>query len=120
MGDDEFLALCRAGDPVSVESAIAEGANVNAKTMRGYTALILAVMNGHEHTAEILIQHGANVDAETVAHDTVFIRAMFRGHTETAEILLRHGADINAHGYNGMTALMSVRSEATPKRQNSS
>jgi len=48
------------GDAKAVSAAIADGADVNERNNGGQTALILAVIFGHTHLAELLVKAGAN------------------------------------------------------------
>jgi ankyrin repeat protein len=42
------------------------GADVNAKTRDGLTALHLSAQNGHLEIVKLLLEHGADVNSETV------------------------------------------------------
>jgi len=48
------------GDANAVRAALANGADVNERNNGGQTALILAVIFGHTHLAELLVKAGAN------------------------------------------------------------
>ncbi|MBQ6002370.1 MAG: ankyrin repeat domain-containing protein, partial [Synergistaceae bacterium] len=75
MSDDDFVELCKSGDAVKVEEAIINGANVNAKDNKGYTALMWAAEKGHTEIAEMLINHGADVNAENNSGFTALMLA---------------------------------------------
>ena len=49
----------------TVKFLIDHGADVNAKTAQGFTALIYASRDGFLKTAEHLITNGAEIDAQT-------------------------------------------------------
>ncbi len=106
MSDDDFLKLCRSGDSAQVEEAVTNGANVNAKSYKGKTALMFAITNGDSEVAEVLIKHGANVNARNNYGRTALMEAAREGQTELAKILLANGADVNARNSDGWTALI--------------
>ena len=92
INDAEFVELCKTGNAVKVSRAIKNDANVNAKDNDGYTALIMAVVDGHTETAELLLKHGADVNAEDNRGFTVLMIAVLRGHEETTKLLRSYGA----------------------------
>lgn len=106
MSDEDFIKLCMSDNARSVEEAIMNGANVNAKADGGSTALTWAAFNGHTDIVKILIKHGADVNAKNNYGDTALMDAAVTANTETAELLLKHGADVNAKTNYGYTALM--------------
>ncbi len=79
--------------------ALANGAEVNARSDSGDTALHNA--GDHKQVAEVLLANGAEVDAKNNEGKTPFHLAG----TKVAELLLAHGADINASDQNGRTRL---------------
>ena len=80
-----------------VKQHIADGADVDAKLDRGYTALHYAAHEGHKEIAELLISEGADVDAKDDKFGTTPLReAADGGHMEAAELLIAKGADVNA------------------------
>jgi len=54
-----FFRSVKRGDLANVKRLIEKGANVNAQTNDGYTALILASRYGHKEIAKLLIEAGA-------------------------------------------------------------
>lgn len=92
MSDNDFLKLCSSGNATKVEEAIMNGANINAKSIRGWTTLMRAAWNGHTEIAEILIKHGVNVNAKSNTGTTALSWATRYGHTETADLLRKYGA----------------------------
>jgi ankyrin repeat protein len=57
--NDEFLRIVMAGE--MVQNLIAAGAEVNARSKRGETALGLAVKSGHGEIVKVLLANGADV-----------------------------------------------------------
>lgn len=49
-----------------VERLIANGADVDARDVRGYTPLYIAIQSGHVEVAKVLIANGADVNAGAV------------------------------------------------------
>ena len=94
----------------TVAELLARGANVNAVTPYGDTALILAAENGHKEIVSALLSHGGiDVNAATSKGSTALMSAAYNGHTGIVSALLScEGIDINAVTSNGDTALMSA------------
>jgi ankyrin repeat protein len=85
-----------AGDLAKVRALIAHGANVNARSNYGYTALSVAAASpGNLSTVLLLLDKGA--DPKAVDKDGVgpLWLACARGDSEIVRELLRHGADPN-------------------------
>ena len=106
--NDAFLELCKSGNSAKIEEAINNGANVDAKTDDGKTALIWAAWNGYSESAEILLRYGADVNARDNQGRTALIWAVWNGHSKAAEVLLRYRANINVQDNSGRTALMNA------------
>lgn len=66
-GDDlgaYLIKAAKAGDTEKMKRLLAEGADINAKTEDGVTALIAASLNGHAEIVNALIDKGADVNAK--------------------------------------------------------
>jgi ankyrin repeat protein len=108
-----FTALHQAsmrGMARATEILIEKGADIEARTPLGESALILAcqyVYKGHEHVkiAKMLIKAGADVNARDHHQETPLIEATSGGSVELMEILLNSGADIEAKDKRGEGAL---------------
>ena len=81
------------GDTEKVKALLDTGAQVNAKTESGLTALMYAADSGHADTAQVLLSRGANVNAKDKDDITVLILAVAMGHTDTVQVLLDAGVD---------------------------
>ena len=68
------------------------GANVNAKTNSGWTALHHAARDGLTDVAKQLISHGANVAAKNNSGFDPMYYAVRRNRTEIVELLRRRRA----------------------------
>ncbi len=108
-GEDEgeFLNAIRSDRADSVEILIKNGANVNAITRNGTTALMYASsFVERTNIVKILIKNGANVNAKESHGWTALMHAAARGCINVVEILIKNGANVNAKSPNGWTALM--------------
>ncbi|PNH10008.1 Ankyrin repeat domain-containing protein 29 [Tetrabaena socialis] len=79
-----------------VEALLAAGADKEAKTVDGATALYIASENGHEAVVEALLAAGADKDAKEGDGWTALHIASQNGHEEVVEALLAAGADKEA------------------------
>ena len=66
---------------------MAHGADVNAASPTGWTALMLAALGGHMESIDMLLEAGADVNARTAAGTTAISVALDRGHFDVAERL---------------------------------
>ena len=98
----------RSGDYAEVKRLIGIGVDVSAQDKMGYTALILASINGHAEVVKLLIDAGADVNAKGVAGYTAIISASYHGQYEVAQLLIEEGADVNARNKGGSTALIEA------------
>ena len=58
-----------------VQALLDKGANVNAKTEKGTTALMMASSTGQTDVVQMLLENGANVNAKTSYSLTALMRA---------------------------------------------
>ena len=91
------------------QQAIDEGADVNTRGLKGWTALMMACVQGNLEKATCLLAHGAGVDLEEyTTGDTPLLFACKLGKLALAELLMDYGADTNLANYYGKTPLMSA------------
>jgi ankyrin repeat protein len=86
---------------------IKNGADVNARDIRGITALMQAASEGHNRTVKLLIESGADVNAQGPTGLTPLMLAI-PGKTEAMKLLINGGADVNRATTAGRTALISA------------
>lgn len=83
------------------------GVNVDIADMRGYTALMMAVLRGNPAIVQRLVAAGADVNRRVPVNGaTPLLLAMEHGNLEIVKTLLDAGADINARNNNRDTPLI--------------
>ena len=94
-------------DKVAVRRLLKSGADVNAASGDGMSALHWAAVNGDVELATMLLYAGANVGATTrLGAYTPLLMAAANGEVPIMDTLLAAGADPNAANTNGTTPLM--------------
>jgi len=76
--------------PEMIELLIKAGADVNAASSGGYTALLVAAGRGNTRVVEALLKAGADANAMGESKKTALQLARERGYTETAEVIKKH------------------------------
>ncbi|NNF14210.1 MAG: hypothetical protein HKN72_13350 [Gemmatimonadetes bacterium] len=105
--DDDLIEAARDGDVHAVRELLAGGANPDATSGDGMTALHWAAERNQPGVAAVLLDAGATVDPGTrIGGYTPLHLASRRGHVEMVRALLEAGADVRATTTNsGVTAL---------------
>lgn len=83
------------GDSKSVEHVLNLGANVNCRTTRGYTPLIVAVLQRHHDIIYLLLEHGASADLGDEDQWTALHFAAQSGDNRAVRLLLDKGAAVD-------------------------
>lgn len=84
----------RDGDTAGIAAALANGADINAKSRYDVTALIFAAGSGRLEAVKLLVSRGANVNAQdTFYRARAAEMAITNGHVDVALYLLQNGAD---------------------------
>ena len=90
---EELWAATRAGDVARVTAALDKGADVNAKTRYGATALSFAADRGNLELVRLLLARGANVNAQDTFYQMRAIdMAMINNHAAVVTLLLERGS----------------------------
>jgi len=84
----------RSDDSQNARDMVRAGIDPNAKTAKGWTALMSAAYNGQADTVKLLIEKGADVNAEARGY-TALAAAVYSGNPDIVRMLLRAGADPN-------------------------
>ena len=105
---EPWLEAAKEGRKDAARMLLAEGREVDACDVEGWTALMYAALGGHYETASWLIKKGANVNARSFggfAGTTPLMIAASCGHEEIVRLLLAHGAEVDFEGPLGGTAV---------------
>lgn len=100
-----LLNAARLGNFSMIEQLRIAGADLEATTQAGETALYLAALQGHREVAKYLLEQGARVDAPAADGSTPLQVAADKGRGEIVDLLLDRGADINRSSSTFGTAL---------------
>ena len=71
--DDAFLKSVFEGERKETESLLQLGADIEARTNKGSTALIVAAARGHTSLVELLLNQGTKVNAQNRYDDTALL-----------------------------------------------
>lgn len=116
--DKELLKAIEESDVQAVQNVLQQGANPNTRvtegSLKGLTALMLAVAGGYLQTVQLLLEYKADVKIAITEQDyqgvTALMIAIGEGNTEIVKLLLEHNADVNMaiteKGFKGVTPLM--------------
>jgi ankyrin repeat protein len=100
-----MFASCRAGRE-SVRELLARGADPNARSNRGMTALIWAAYRDDEEPVHDLLTHGADPNARGPGGMTALMQAADSGSARCVPELLARTINVNSRDNAGRTALM--------------
>jgi ankyrin repeat protein len=98
----------REGRVKTIESLLAEGADVNATSEYGRTALMEAAQFNHTRAVQVLLAHGARVNDQDNSNDTALTLASRTCSIHVTSELLRADANVNLSNYQGRTALIQA------------
>ena len=101
----QLIQAAKDGNLSAVQTALANGADINAKDNDGWTPLFFAADAGHKGLVELLLASKAEVNAKSNAGNTPLHKAAHNGHKDVTELLLANKADINAKDEDGSTPL---------------
>lgn len=109
-GKKEFtplLSACLTGRPEVVKYLLDKGADVNAKSKTGLSALEAAVLRNDPELIDLLISRGVDIEAEDKSGKTPFWVAAMFGYRKSMKKLLDAGARCNLNNENAID-LMEV------------
>lgn len=104
----------KAGDEDAVRSYLAQGADANAASPEGTTALMWAIDGRNPAMAELLLEAGADVFHVNRYGMTALHLAARAGNAATTRLLLVAGADANGSLPEGETVLMAAAKTGNP------
>lgn len=100
--DMELIEAAARGDSETVQTLLAQGANVEASDSRGRTALIAAAYADQVAVAELLIAAGADVNRKDQTQQSAYLIPTADGGLEFLRLMLDNGADVHStDSYNG-------------------
>jgi ankyrin repeat protein len=103
--DYNLIIASAKGYPSEIIRLIKKGADIEAETAEGATALVLAVSNNKPDAVTTLLAYKPVVDKLTRNYETPLLIAVKNGYFEVAEKLIRAGANINFQDENGAAPL---------------
>ena len=92
--DDQLLDAALSGDTATVQQMLDKGANIEARDMFRFTALIKAAGAGKTDTVKLLLAKGANVEAKGFDDVTAMMMTAGAGNADVVKLLLDKGANI--------------------------
>ncbi|MGH8261311.1 MAG: ankyrin repeat domain-containing protein [Steroidobacteraceae bacterium] len=103
-----LIEAARAGNQGAALDLIAHGADVNARSPDGTTALMWAAQNDEIDLTRALLKKGADFRAVSLYGTSAMQQAAIAAYTPILKLLLRAGADVDSPNPEGQTALMLV------------
>lgn len=89
--ETQLLQALQSGDIQKVRALLEAGANLNARSEHGMSALCIAIDVGHprEELVRLLLEAGANASLRNKGSKTALDIANEKGHANVVQILLR-------------------------------
>lgn len=113
--DDPLVDAAKGGDREALRALLSEGAEVNAQTADGSTALLWASYRDDLESAELLIRAGADPNLSNDLGATPIWAAGRNGSASMARALLEAGADPDAPLLLGETPLITASRTGNPE-----
>ncbi|MBR2207770.1 MAG: ankyrin repeat domain-containing protein [Synergistaceae bacterium] len=115
--DVEILIAAFGEDKNKIAKALVNGANIEAKTKRGYTPFMLSSMFGTPETVKFLINKGADINVKDKYGNNVIALAVNSPHNncENIRVLSEVGADLNSKNNDGS---IPIKQATTSTRRN--
>jgi ankyrin repeat protein len=104
--EEYFFDASRRGDRDMLTEFVNAGYDLNTRTEKGYTALILAAYHGHGDAVDLLLASGADPCAKDRRGNTALMGAIFRGELAIARRLIDADCQPDQRNNAGQTAAM--------------
>jgi hypothetical protein len=105
----DLIKAIMTGDNPMIEATLAKGVDVNAKTGKGVTPLMLAALQGNHKVVNSLLAKGALVDEQDASGLTALMAAARLGHLDIVKTLVASKANAKLKSQSGKTALDLAR-----------
>lgn len=103
--NSKFFNAAVYGNVATVKEQILAGADINTKSYKGETAIMLAAAEGHTEVVKTLIEAGVDINDQNVfGRHTPLILAALSGHLDTVKVLIDSGANSRLKNQFGKTA----------------
>jgi uncharacterized protein len=109
-----LMTAAKLDRPQDVHLLITHGSKLDAQSKDGFSALMIAIINGGKNSVEIsekLIDAGADVNLQDNDGDCALIYAAMKGLDKLVSKLINAGANANMVGYLGFTAMIWAAQE---------
>lgn len=103
--NDWLLLYCDSANYSQAVNVLNQGANPNAASWDGASALMLASWRGNYKLVRELLVRGADINAKPLNGNSALHSAVAANHDSIAELLILNGAEINAANQSGVTPL---------------
>lgn len=102
----DMIVGAERGEIVTVRTALADGARINARDQRGRSALLAATQRNEIEVARLLIREGADVNTKDFVQDSPFLNAAAEGRIEILKLILAANPDLKDINRERNTALI--------------
>jgi ankyrin repeat protein len=102
----DMIVGAERGEIVTVRTALADGARINARDQRGRSALLAATQRNEIEVARLLIREGADVNTKDFVQDSPFLNAAAEGRVEILKLILATNPDLKDINRERNTALI--------------
>jgi ankyrin repeat protein len=101
----ELIDACRINNLDNIKEALDNGADIESRSINGFTPLLRAIWYGCIETVKLLIEKGSNVNVVDADGWTALGHAVMGEWYSIVDLLLKAGANVDATIGNGNTVL---------------
>ncbi|MZG53313.1 MAG: ankyrin repeat domain-containing protein, partial [Nitrospinae bacterium] len=103
--DESFLQAVYDGDTKEAAALLDLGAELESRTKKGSTALIVASARGDSEMIRFLLKRGSKVNSRNRYDDTALLLCSTRGNDSCVKSLIAKEADVNSRNMHGWSPL---------------